>query len=143
MDRLDNRVRRGRQEAVDLMRAGDRLGFRAAVAAVGGSEPGEGGEGPVLTKRELDDVLFLGLRIGFWRVFREAIERHEAPALRLQPASPMRRRSVSDLGDGRSAGSRRGRHTPAHHCNLAAVCVANDRRGIVRKDTRHRRELPT
>jgi hypothetical protein len=32
MDRLDHRIRRGRQEAVDLMRPGDRLGLGTALA---------------------------------------------------------------------------------------------------------------
>jgi hypothetical protein len=32
MDRLDDGVRRGRQEAIDLMRSGDWLGFRAKEA---------------------------------------------------------------------------------------------------------------
>jgi hypothetical protein len=37
-------------------------------------------------------------------VFGEAVGRDQAAAFRLQPASPVRRGRVADIGDGRAAG---------------------------------------
>jgi hypothetical protein len=42
MDRLNDRIRRRRQEAVDKMRTRDRLGLGAAVGAGFGLDAGEG-----------------------------------------------------------------------------------------------------
>ena len=70
MDRLDHRIRRRRQEAVDIMRAGDGLGLRAAIAFVPRPNAGEGGERPIIIEGEPHDIFFL--RGGIWlrRVFR-------------------------------------------------------------------------
>jgi len=58
----------------------------------------------------------------------------------LQPTSPVRRTGIADVGDGRSAGARRRRHSPAHHNHLAlGAGIAHDRRRIIWKDARHRR----
>jgi hypothetical protein len=63
MDRLDDLVGRGREEAVDQVRApGDRFRFRAAVALKLGPDPGQREWRSVVTKREPHDVLFLGPR---------------------------------------------------------------------------------
>ena len=86
VDRLDHRVRRRRQEAVDEMRAGDRLRLGATVALELGPDAGEGDQRPVVIQREPDDVLLLGLGVRLRRVFGEAVERHQAAVLRLQPS---------------------------------------------------------
>lgn len=63
MDRLDDRIGRGRQEAVDEVGAGDRLGLGAAVAAEFGPDPRETEQRPAFLEREPDDVFlsFLSL----------------------------------------------------------------------------------
>ena len=107
MDRFDDGIRRRRQKTIDLMRAGDRFRFRSAVALEVGPDAGEAGQGPIIIDREPDDVFLLGLRIRLRRVFSEAIERHQAAVFRLQPAAPVRRGGVADVGDRRSACARR------------------------------------
>jgi hypothetical protein len=57
MDRCDHGVRCGRQEAVDEVRSGDRLGFRAPVASEFGPDTREGEQGPVLVEREPNDII--------------------------------------------------------------------------------------
>ncbi len=57
MDRLDDRVWRGRQEPVDEMRPGDRLRFGATTALELGPDAGEGEKRPILIQREPNDVL--------------------------------------------------------------------------------------
>src|SRR6476619_7086314 len=62
------------------------------------------------------------------------MRRDQAP----QPAAPMRRGGVADIGDRRAARARRGRHAPAHHGQLATgASVAHDRCRIVGKYARH------
>ena len=51
---------------------------------------------PVVAMSKPDNILFLSLRVRLRRVFCKAVERHEAPALRLRPAAPVRRRRVPD-----------------------------------------------
>jgi hypothetical protein len=80
MDRFDDGVRRRREKAVDLMRAGDRFRFRPAVALELGPDAGEAGQRPIVIDREPDDVLLFGLRVRLRRVFGEAVERHQAAA---------------------------------------------------------------
>ena len=58
MDRLDDRVRRRGQEAIDEVRPGDRLGLRAPVAFELGPDASEGEERPVVVEGEPDDILF-------------------------------------------------------------------------------------
>ena len=96
-----------RQEAVDQMRAGDRLRLGATVALELGPEPAEGEQRSVFVERKPDDVL-LGLRVRVWRIFRKTIGRDQAAAFRLQPAAPMRRGGVADIGDGKPARTRWG-----------------------------------
>ena len=91
MDRLDDRVRRRRQKAVDEVRAGDRFRFRPTIALELGPDAGEAGQRPIIINREPDDVLFLGLRVRLRRVFGEAVERDQAAVFWLQPAAPVRR----------------------------------------------------
>jgi hypothetical protein len=59
MNRLNDRVRRSRQEAVDEVRAGDRFGFGATVAFELGPNASEGNQRPVVTEREPDESFFL------------------------------------------------------------------------------------
>lgn len=92
--------------------------------------------------REPDHVFLLGLRIRLWRVFGEAIEWYEAAVLRLEPATQMRRRRVTDISDRRAASSRRSRHAPTHHDQLGAGAgVTYDRGRVVRRDADHRRQI--
>src|SRR6516225_5526793 len=73
MDRRDDGIRRGRQKAVDLMRARDRLRLGATVAAERGPDAGEGEQRPVIGERKPHHVLLLGLWVWLWRVFGEAV----------------------------------------------------------------------
>jgi hypothetical protein len=62
------------------------------------------------------------------RVFREAVCRDQATIFRLQPAAPVRRSGVADIGDGITASARRRRHSPArntprHRRQVADVSV--------------------
>jgi hypothetical protein len=63
VDRLDYRVRRRGQEAIDEMRSGDRFGLGAAVASVFRLDASESGQRPVIVEREPNDVFFLGLQV--------------------------------------------------------------------------------
>jgi hypothetical protein len=75
MYRLDNCVRRRRQEAMDQVRAGDRLRLGATVPLELGSEPAEGEQRSVHIERKPNHVLLFGLRVRLRRVLREAIRR--------------------------------------------------------------------
>jgi hypothetical protein len=48
VDRLDNRVRRRRQETIDEVRTGDRFGLDAAVSLELGPDAGERAERTIL-----------------------------------------------------------------------------------------------
>jgi hypothetical protein len=58
---------------------------------------------------------------------------------RLQPSSPVWRRSVADVGDWRPAELGRRRHSPSHHHHHLALLagVAHHRRRVVGKHARH------
>ena len=73
MDRLYDGVRRRRQDPVDKMGTGNRLGLGAAVTFELGPDAGKGGERPIVVQRKPDDVLLFGLGIWFGRVLGEAI----------------------------------------------------------------------
>ena len=61
----------------------------------------------------------------------------------LQPASPVRRGRIVDVGLRRAASSRRWRHPPAHQDEFTlGVSVADDRGGVIEKHARHRRQVP-
>jgi hypothetical protein len=142
VNRLDDGIRGRRQEAIDQMRAGDRLRLRAAVALEFCADPGKRRQRPIVAEGKPDNILFLGRGVRFRRVFGEAIERHQAAAFRLQPAAPVRRRGVADVGNRRPAEFRRRRHAPAHQHHLAIVAgVADDRRRIIGKRAGHGREV--
>jgi hypothetical protein len=76
MDWRDHRVGRRCQEAIDLMRSGDRLRLRATVAIERGPDASKREQGPVLIEREPDDILLLGLRVRIWSVLGEAVCRN-------------------------------------------------------------------
>jgi hypothetical protein len=78
MDRLDYRIRRGRQEAVDEMRARDWLRLGAPIALELSPEPAEGEQRSVVVQREPHDVLLFRFRVWLRRVFREAVCRDQA-----------------------------------------------------------------
>jgi hypothetical protein len=59
VDRLDQRVRRGRQEPVDEVRAGDWLRLGPTVAAEFGPDTGKSKQRPVIVEREPDKSFFL------------------------------------------------------------------------------------
>src|SRR6478736_898699 len=58
--RFDHRVRRCREETIDLMRSRHRLRLRAAITVERRPDASEGEQRPVLVEGEPDDVLFLG-----------------------------------------------------------------------------------
>ena len=74
MDRLNDCVRRRRQEAIDEMWAGDRLRFGATVAVEIGPYTSEGEQGPVVIECEPDHVFFSGRGVGLRRVLGEGKE---------------------------------------------------------------------
>jgi hypothetical protein len=80
--------------------AGDRLRLRAAAPIELGPEAGERKQRPAFAQREPDDVLFLGFRIWLRSVLGEAVGRHQAAVLWLQPAAPVRRLRVADVVTG-------------------------------------------
>ena len=142
MDRLDYRIRRGRQEAVDEMRARDWLRLGAPIALELSPEPAEGEQRSVVVQREPNDVLLFRFRVWLRRVFREAVCRDQATIFRLQPAAPVRRGSVADIGDGKTASARRRRHSPAHYGEFAfSAGIAHHGSKVVGEDTRHRRQV--
>src|ERR1700694_1277949 len=73
MDRLNDRMGRGREKAIDQMGAGDRFRLRAAVASVLGPHAGESEERPTIIERKPNDVFLAALRIPVRRKFREAV----------------------------------------------------------------------
>jgi hypothetical protein len=68
IDRRDDGIRLGRQEAVDEVRAGHRLGLGAPVALELGPDASEREQRPVLVEGEPDDILLLRLRGRLGRV---------------------------------------------------------------------------
>jgi hypothetical protein len=58
MDRLDDRVRRRRQEPIDMVRAGDRLRLCASVAVERRLDASESGQRSIVVKREPNQVFF-------------------------------------------------------------------------------------
>ena len=91
MDRRNDRIRRRRQEAVDLMRPGDRLRFGTTVAVERRPDAGKAEQRAGLVECEPDDILFLCFRIRLRRVLGKAVGWHQAAAFRLEPHAPMRR----------------------------------------------------
>ena len=83
MDRLDYRVRRGRQEAVDQVRAGDRLRLGATITFEFGPYPGEREWLAIIIEREPHDILLFGLGVRLRLIFREAVGRDQAAVFRL------------------------------------------------------------
>jgi hypothetical protein len=64
VDRLDDRVRHRREEAIDKVWARDRLRLRATVTVELGPDAGEGEQGLVVIEGEPDHVLFLVTGLG-------------------------------------------------------------------------------
>lgn len=89
MDRLDDRVRRCREETVDLMRPRHRLRLGAAITVERRLYPGKGEQGSLIIEREPHLVLLFGLLVRLGRVFGEAVRRHEAAMLWCQPDAPV------------------------------------------------------
>jgi hypothetical protein len=144
MNRLDGGIRLSGQEAIDLVRSRDRLGLGAPVAVESRLDAGECEQWPIVSKREPNDVFFLGLWIGLGRVLGEAVGWHQASALRLEPSAPVRGRGVVDFGHRRTRRTWRWRHAPSHHRQLAAgVGVAHDRGRLVGEDAGIGGRLPT
>jgi hypothetical protein len=61
---LNHRVRRGRQESIDKVRTGYRLGLGSKVALEVRPHARERRQWPVFIESEPDDVLFLCFRVG-------------------------------------------------------------------------------
>ena len=89
MDRRKDRVGRRRQEAVDLMRPGYRLGFGATIAVERRPDAGEGKQWPLFAEGEPHHVFLLRLRVRLRRILGEAVGRNETPVFRLQPHPPV------------------------------------------------------
>jgi hypothetical protein len=106
------------QEAVDEMRTGYRLRLGATVAPEFGPDATERRERSVIVEREPDHVFLFGPRVWLRRIFAEAIERHQAPVLGLEPSAPVRRGRIPDVCDRISTGPWWRRHAPAHHNQL-------------------------
>jgi hypothetical protein len=70
MDRFNDRVRRGGQEAIDKMRTWDRLRLGATITFEFGPYPGEGERRAITIEREPDDILLFGLEVRLRRVLR-------------------------------------------------------------------------
>jgi hypothetical protein len=111
-----------------------RLITRPRASSVRPNPTGCGGRRIILRSR--------GLRIGLWRIFGKAIERDQTPAFWRQPASPVRRRHVADVGDRRTAELQWRRHAPAHQHHRALFAdIADDGSRIIRKHAGHRGEV--
>jgi len=95
MDRLHHGVRLGRQEAVDLMRSGDRLRLGPTISVERGPDASEGEQRPIVIEREPHHVFLLGLGVRLWRVLGEAVGRNEAAVLRFEPYPPVRSKNRS------------------------------------------------
>src|SRR3954468_22217433 len=96
-------------------------------------DPGEEGERSVLVEGEPDRLAGATRR---QLVLRKAGERNEAPALRVQPALPVRRGGVADVSDAPIDPSTLERehrrwHAPARKNQLSAVLALPDDRGAV------------
>src|ERR1700677_3203789 len=114
----------------------------AAISPVLGPHAGEGRQRSIIVEPEPPHVLLFGLGVRLGRVFSEAVKRHQAPGLRLEPSPPVGRRRIPDVGDRVAAELWRWWHTPAHHNHLAiAVVDAHHRGRIVGKYSRHRRQI--
>ncbi len=68
--RLDDGIRRRRQEAVDEVRAGDGFRLPATVAPELGPDAAESEQRSIVIERKPHHVLFAGRWIGLWRVLR-------------------------------------------------------------------------
>jgi hypothetical protein len=80
------------------MRPGHRLRLRPAIALELGPDTSECRQRAIVAEREPHRVFLLRLRVLLGRVFREAVERHEAAVLRLEPSAPARRCRIADVG---------------------------------------------
>jgi hypothetical protein len=91
MDRLNDGVRRRRQEAVDLMWPGYRLRLSAAIAVECRPDARERRERAIVAERESNNVFLLRFWVRLRRVLGEAVERCEATVLSLEPPAHVRR----------------------------------------------------
>jgi hypothetical protein len=73
MNRLDNCIRRRRQEAIDQVRAGDRLRLGAAITFEFSPDPREGEQWSLVIAREPDDILLFGLGVRLRRILRKTV----------------------------------------------------------------------
>lgn len=97
VDRLNCRVRRGCQEAIDQVRAGDGLRLGATVAFELRPDAREGEQRSALIECEPNHVFLFRRRVGLGSVFGEAVRRDQASVLGPQPSPPVRRRRVADI----------------------------------------------
>jgi hypothetical protein len=82
MDRFNDRVRRGREETLDQVRAGDRFRLRAPITSELGPDAREGGQRSVVVEPKPHHVFLLGLGVRLRRVLREAVEWDQASVFR-------------------------------------------------------------
>ena len=81
------RVRRRREEAIDIVRSADRFGFGPAITFELSPDATECEGRPVLVERKPDDVFLFGVGVRLRRIFGEAVRRNQASTFRLQPAA--------------------------------------------------------
>jgi hypothetical protein len=89
MDRLDHRVRCCRQEAIDVMRAGNGLGLSATVTLELGPDASKRRERSVIMECEPHHVLLFGFGGRLGRIFSEAVGRDQTAVFRLEPSLPV------------------------------------------------------
>jgi hypothetical protein len=90
MDGLDDGLRFGCQESVDLMRPRNGLQLRASITFEDGPDPRKREQRAILVQGKPHHVFFLRGGVWLWGVFGEAVGRYEAAALWLQPRAPRR-----------------------------------------------------
>jgi hypothetical protein len=133
MDRRDNSVRRGRQEAIDKVRTRNRFGLGAAVALELGPEARECRERAiVMSANQATSFFFLISGFGAGasaKLLNGTRHGSRAQAIRANAAT----KCCECFCDGRTACARRWRHAPAHQRHLGpGLRVVDHGRWIIR-----------
>jgi hypothetical protein len=121
------------------MLAFDRIRFRAAPSMPCRPYAGEERQRALSIQREPFRCL---ARFGVG-VLAEGIERRDTAMLYTQSGAPVRTACIANVRDRSTTELRRPWHAPSRRLEFphAVRHIANDRRGIVRKDAGHRRQI--